>query len=152
MNENWTVYTTRSRLDNERYLDNCWLDNQGPTVLLYNVVYSVLTFPIHPRLDSQSAPDGRSIEWYTLRQKSARLTLCIITQKVFHLTCSLRNNVNKMFLTSYAQFEWSFFAINIIFIIKRTVLLNRVLGKKWHFSSMSDKVLHCAYAVFCSGI
>ena len=28
---------------------------------------------------------------------------------------------------------------NIIFIIKTSVLLNRVLGKKWHFSSMWQK-------------
>ena len=41
----------------------------------------------------------------------------------------------------------------VIFIIKTSVLLSRVLGKKWHFCSMEQggewsKALHCVHAVF----
>ena len=40
----------------------------------------------------------------------------------------------------------------VIFIIKTSVLLSRVLGKSGTFIQWGLKALHCVHAVFCAGI
>ena len=81
----------------------------------------------------------------------SHLTLFHITQEAFHLICSFKNYINKiLFCTIWVGI---LLQLNIIFIIKTAVLLNRVLGKKrWHFPSIRRQGASFCVCCFYSGI